>query len=266
MHAAIVPAAAGAADDDRGVGVRAAKCRREFAGARVDQRRAFGRERARDQSGNGVKNSVARRPRTDQLNARRADRHLADPGRRQDRDVDAAQPFARPPQDRSRAHIATRRQHTLAGRDLRQDLVTAIAHDHGIERRDRVGPRRQRLARIDTHRRRREQRRRIAARVVGRIRRKREAVAQGARRRGNARRGDDIGGEHQPAGARDGGDPRRNRRHQRGDARKHVRQRREPGNPLRGFGFIVHRGSVYRCRVPNAGRDAAPEGGNQFSR
>ena len=201
VHAAIVPAAAGAADDDRRVGVRAAKRRREFAGRPCTTSVAFGRKRARDQSGYGIKNSVARRPRPDQLNARRADRHLADPGRRQRRDVDAAQPFARPPQHRSRTHIAVRRQYALAGRDLRQDLVTAIAHGHGIERRDRVGPRRQRLARIDAHRGHREHRRRIAARVGRRVRRKREAVAQGARRRGNACRGDDIGGEHQPAGA-----------------------------------------------------------------
>ncbi len=88
-------------------------------------------------------------------------------------DADAARgppPAARPPRPASRAWmrvrrsparasgdrrhgVGARRQHAVAGRHRRDDLRAIAAHDHDIERRDRVGAGGNRLADVDARRR-----------------------------------------------------------------------------------------------------------------
>ena len=123
------------------------------ASARLNKLRAIGDERARDHRRCGVEHGVGGCAGAHEVNARRADRHALDPGRRQHREIDGAQPRAGLEQDGAGADIALRRQHAFAGRDLSLNLVPAILLDHGIGQCHRVGSGRQRVAGIDTMRR-----------------------------------------------------------------------------------------------------------------
>ena len=242
-HARVVAAAAGAADGDDGVGALVLqRCPRSPMRRAVQPTapppsapiaRAI-RPRAASR--------IASSPwaRAYDANARLAHHHPRDRRRRRappSRPCRSAGPAA------ISAHralaIGSRRQHAVARRRPARAPRTAIADRDGIERRDRIGARRQRLADIDPHGR-RQRRRRVGA-GIGRSGRRRPPSRHAAR----SRAGGSGPRDHVAAPARGRAPPRARPRAARPastsavDAREHVVKRRQPRDPLR-FVFCRH--------------------------
>ena len=110
-HIGVVAATAGAADGDDGVGCAGTEHRAEVAFGIVEPHRAAAPfDIAGDQSRGGGDDGIAAPART----RRRGTRTLtADAGRRQHRQIDAAQTFAGAAQRQCRIAVAARRQHAV---------------------------------------------------------------------------------------------------------------------------------------------------------
>ena len=197
-----------------------------------------------------IDHGVARRPAAHEAHARLADVHAAAPRPQPGRAaVERREPLGPPaPECAPAVSIGARRQHAFAGADRRNDLDLAVAH---ARRRRAARPRRRRpaaAAPASIRDRGREQRRRIGAGIGREVGAHRPAVAQRAAPRADAR----ADRRHRPPSTRPTAAAsstcaRRDRLDERVDAREHVVERRQPGDPLRRFGFqvIVIRGHYY---------------------
>ena len=174
--------------------------------------------------------------------------HAFDAERGEQRDIDPPQPRAGQPQLRPGGGVGVGRQHAFARRDRGERRGLRAAHLHRIERRDRVGAGRQRLADIDAGRRGDERRRRIGAGVERRVGAHRKAVAQRERGRADGR---PRSRHRRQACARARAATRilarRDRPDREVEACQHVGERGQPRDPL-DFGIRNHVRNLTRYR------------------